>query len=216
MITSENYLENVIRTDAVYDAELIKRLTNCARLLHAAIGIATESGEFLDAIKKHIFYGKPFDRVNVIEENGDLLWYIGLALDDLSVTMNAVLTQNIEKLKLRYPNKFNGDDAINRNVEAERELLERKHSVLNIPIFDSVHPVDALKDFVPLSEDAEKRLRNICDEPANKKLSTDHWSYIEKLLTSHGEDAETIRIIEFHYTSAFEHGFKHGVESCGR
>lgn len=124
MITSENYIENVLRTDAIYDEELKQRLCNNARLLHAAIGLATESGEFLDALKKHIFYGKPLDKVNAIEEQGDSLWYIGLALDELATTMNDVLTQNINKLKLRYPNKFNGKDAIERNIEAERNLLE--------------------------------------------------------------------------------------------
>lgn len=49
-------------------------------------------------------------------------------------------------------------------------------------------------------------------EPA-KKLAEDHWSYVQDVLASHGVDAETIKTSEFHYKSAFIHGFKHGVES---
>lgn len=124
MIDSKNYVENVVRTDCVYDEQLITRLVNSVRILHSAMGLCTEAGEFLDMLKKHIYYGKPFDKVNAIEENGDALWYIGLAIDELKVLMDDVLKQNIEKLKLRYPAKFTETHAIDRNVEIERKFLE--------------------------------------------------------------------------------------------
>lgn len=125
-ITSENYVENVIRTDSPVTPELISRLSDpsTVRLLHAAMGLCTESAELMDMLKKHVFYGKPLDRINAVEETGDAMWYAGLAIDELRVTMNDVLTLNIEKLKLRYPGKFNGTDAVNRNTVAERLLLE--------------------------------------------------------------------------------------------
>jgi len=44
-------------------------------LLHGAIGISGEAGELLDAVKKHVFYGKPLDVNNVKEEISDVLWY---------------------------------------------------------------------------------------------------------------------------------------------
>jgi hypothetical protein len=43
------------------------------------------------------------------------------------------------------------------------------------------------------------------------ELIESHWEYIEALLTAHG--VKEIEIIKFHYMSAFEHGFKHGVEA---
>ena len=46
-----------------------------------------------------------------------------------------------------------------------------------------------------------------------KKLANDHWGYIESLLEAHHVLNTTIELIEFHYKSAFIHGFKHGVES---
>ena len=125
-ITSENYVEHAMTTDCKYDAELYARMIKCARLQHAAMGLATEAGEFVDMIKKHIYYGKALDVVNAKEELSDCSWYIALALNELNTTMNEVLTLNINKLKLRYPAKFSSEDAINRDVVAERELLERK------------------------------------------------------------------------------------------
>ena len=125
-ITSENYVEHAMNTDCKYDAELYARMIKCARLQHAAMGLATEAGEFVDMIKKHIYYGKALDVVNAKEELSDCSWYIALALNELKTTMNEVLTLNINKLKLRYPAKFSSEAAINRDVVAERELLERK------------------------------------------------------------------------------------------
>lgn len=123
-MTSENYVENAMNTDCQYDEECISRIINNTRLLHAAMGMVTEAAEMLDMLKKHFFYAKPFDIVNAKEELGDEAWYVALAVDEIRTTMNDVLTTNIAKLKLRYPNKFNGEDAINRDVKAERVLLE--------------------------------------------------------------------------------------------
>lgn len=125
-INSENYVEHVLRTDCITTQELIHRLTDpdTIRLIHAAMGMVTESAELMDMIKKHIFYGKPLDIVNAIEELGDNQWYVGLAVDVLRTTVNEIMTVNINKLKLRYPEKFNEKDAVDRDVVAERVLLE--------------------------------------------------------------------------------------------
>jgi len=95
------------------------------RLLHAAIGIATEAGEFLDPIKKLLFYGKPLDEVNLKEELGDLLWYIAIAMDALETDFTTEMQRVIAKLSTRYPDKFTDVHAINRNLEAERSVLEQ-------------------------------------------------------------------------------------------
>lgn len=92
-------------------------------LMHAAMGLATESGELLDAIKKRAFYGKALDEVNLIEELGDLMWYIAVACEALGTTIDAVCAANIEKLKRRYPHRFTSEHAINRDLTAERAAL---------------------------------------------------------------------------------------------
>lgn len=125
-ITSDNYVNNVLRSESPVTTELRERLQNevTIRLLHAAMGMATEAGEFLDMLKKHIFYGKPMDFVNAKEEVGDQMWYAGLAIDVLQTTFNEVLTVNIDKLRARYPEKFTEEAAINRDLNIERAILE--------------------------------------------------------------------------------------------
>ena len=95
------------------------------RLLHAGIGLATESGEFLDALKKHMFYGKELDTVNLAEEMGDLFWYCALIADELGVDFADVMATNIAKLKARYGDKFSEDKAEHRNLNKERQILEQ-------------------------------------------------------------------------------------------
>lgn len=125
-MNSEIYVTHAMRTDNPLTMELQSRLTDpdFIRLLHAGMGLCTESGEFMDMLKRHLFYGKPLDLVNAKEELGDSMWYIALAVDVISTTLNEVMTVNINKLKLRYPEKFSEIHAIDRDVVAERELLE--------------------------------------------------------------------------------------------
>ena len=93
-------------------------------LMHAAMGVCTEGGELLDLSKKHTFYGKPVDWHNAAEEIGDVLWYCALAARALGLPLEQIAKLNIDKLKARYPGKFDADKAINRNVEGERTIIE--------------------------------------------------------------------------------------------
>jgi NTP pyrophosphatase (non-canonical NTP hydrolase) len=75
-------------------------------LLHATLGIAGESGEIVDAVKKCIIYGKALDKANMREEIGDIMWYIALACRTLDFDLNEILDENIAKLQKRYPDKY--------------------------------------------------------------------------------------------------------------
>jgi len=95
------------------------------RLLHSGIGIATESGEFLDAMKKALFYGREVDTVNLKEELGDLLWYIAIAMDALETDFPTEIARVINKLQVQFPDKFSEHHAANRDLDAERKELEK-------------------------------------------------------------------------------------------
>ena len=99
------------------------------RLLHAVIGKVTEAAEALDNLKKHIFYGKPIDEVNLIEEQGDGHWYDAILYDALGADPEETLQKNIAKLMVRYPHKFESEQALTRDLEAERRTLEETKSV---------------------------------------------------------------------------------------
>ena len=83
-------------------------------LMHAALGLAGEAGEFADAIKKHLVYGRELDRENAIEELGDVLWFVALGCATLGVSMADVAQGNIDKLRKRYPEKYDDELAYRR------------------------------------------------------------------------------------------------------
>jgi NTP pyrophosphatase (non-canonical NTP hydrolase) len=121
------YKELVLKTESKDFEAISSRLKDkrTLRLLHGSCGIATEAGELLDALKKHIFYGKEIDTVNVVEEVGDLMWYCAIILDELDVEFEDVMEKNINKLKARYGEKFSETSANTRNLEKERKILEK-------------------------------------------------------------------------------------------
>jgi NTP pyrophosphatase (non-canonical NTP hydrolase) len=126
-MNSNEYQKDVLVTD-LQDYDPVKsRLTDikAIRLLHAAMGIGTEAGEFMDVIKKHILYGKEIDTINLKEEIGDLFWYIALACDELNVSFDYIFEQNIAKLRQRYSGRFTENAALNRDLEKERSVLEK-------------------------------------------------------------------------------------------
>lgn len=74
-----------------------------ADLLHAILGIVSEAGELADAIKKHTMYAQPLDIANVVEELGDLEFFMEMLRQRLGLQRETTLTGNIEKLEKRYP-----------------------------------------------------------------------------------------------------------------
>jgi NTP pyrophosphatase (non-canonical NTP hydrolase) len=94
--------------------------------LHGAIGIITEGGELLDAMKKHLYYGRDFDRVNAIEELGDIEFYASVLRHSLGVTRDEVLRINVAKLERRYKERFTAAESVNRDTDAERGIMEHE------------------------------------------------------------------------------------------
>lgn len=128
-IISKTYIEQAISTECGYE-QAQQRMKSVAflRLMHGAMGVVTEGGEIMDHMKKCLFYGKIVDEVNMKEEIGDTLWYLAILCHVLEVTdFDDIMETNIEKLRIRYPEKFKEYDALNRNLDAERAHLESKH-----------------------------------------------------------------------------------------
>ena len=98
------------------------------RLLHAMLGLCTETGELQDIIKRALFYGGPVHsnviRANIIEECGDIEWYLALIYRTLDISQADVQTLNLTKLQKRYPNKFSTEDAFDRDIVAEQETFD--------------------------------------------------------------------------------------------
>jgi NTP pyrophosphatase (non-canonical NTP hydrolase) len=77
----------------------------------------------LDAYKKHFAYGKELDTINVGEEIADIMWYISNLCRLLNIDLEEMQQRNIDKLKARFPEKFTQENALNRNLDIERQIL---------------------------------------------------------------------------------------------
>jgi len=83
-------------------------------LLHATIGLVGEVGELADAVKRNQFYGLPLDRENILEELGDIFYYLTALLICYGSDTSEITRDNREKLSQRYPEGFTKEAAIER------------------------------------------------------------------------------------------------------
>lgn len=79
-----------------------------------------------DLAKKFLAYGKEFDERADTHLLGDLVYSCQILCGQLDIDFSEVLRKNIEKLQIRYPDKFDQDAAINRDVEAEKKVFDDK------------------------------------------------------------------------------------------
>lgn len=93
------------------------------RLIHGLLGAVTESSEIAEHLLKYITTGE-IDKVGIGEEFSDIDWYKAITFDELQLEENTCRTNVINKLKVRFPDKYDDAAAANRNLEEERKKLE--------------------------------------------------------------------------------------------
>jgi NTP pyrophosphatase (non-canonical NTP hydrolase) len=75
-------------------------------LLNAALGLAGETGEFVELVKKARYHGKAFHTADAVKELGDVLFYLAMACEAMDVNLSEVVEENQKKLRVRYPSGF--------------------------------------------------------------------------------------------------------------
>lgn len=114
-----------------YQRKAMRTATHkCYDLANAALGLTGEAGEVADIIKKHLYQGHDLYPSEVIEELGDVIWYVALMADYFNVTLGFVMQQNITKLKARYPEGFDPVRSVNREEKAELLTMEQWEAVV--------------------------------------------------------------------------------------
>ena len=92
-------------------------------ILHAALGCGTEAGELQTTAKKMWVYNQGLstqqkdgqtNEANLIEEAGDLLFYIQMLCNELNIDMRRLMEENVEKLEMRYPAGYSDKAAAER------------------------------------------------------------------------------------------------------
>lgn len=107
-MTINEYQQLALRTESYFDNDL-------DRTLQGVMGLAGESGECVDLMKKHLFQGHILDLQHLMKELGDVAWYLAITADSIGFSLEEVFEANIKKLEERYPNgRFEADKSINR------------------------------------------------------------------------------------------------------
>ena len=103
------------------DPEMIIESINHMKvdLWHGATGVATEAGELLDAVKKHAIYDKRVDCENIIEELGDLEFYMEMVRSSLDISREDTLRHVRQKLGKRYAEGYSDQAAQQRADKTE-------------------------------------------------------------------------------------------------
>ena len=94
------------------------------RTFHAIIGLVTEAGELLEALYDPLFKGAEVDVTNIKEESGDLMYYQAILHDANDTSLEIEGKREIAKLVNRYKDGFSTKASDDRNLDAEREILE--------------------------------------------------------------------------------------------
>ena len=91
--------------DSIQDNSVI----DVSRLLTAALGLGSETGEFVEIVTKMVLQGKPADEDNIFHmkrELGDVMWYWVTACMALDLNPVEVIAENQKKLEARYGEQF--------------------------------------------------------------------------------------------------------------
>lgn len=207
--------------------ELVKALAKpgadiCATLdpsgahwLHMAVGIAGEAGELLDAVKKAVIYNKPLDRENVIEELGDLEFYLEGLRDSLGITREQCLEANIDKLGKRYAAGTYSDKAAQDRADkapgAERKFFGSE-AVLLAADEAPAEPAFLVRLRAEQQDLAERheKLELFLVTPAFGELSLTDQGLLEKQANQQHNLLQTLNQRINSITGSFSSGVKHG------
>jgi len=123
-VTQEEFATFVANLESNQDMSLE---SHTLRSVHAVLGMAGETGEIVDHIKKVFVYkGFEFERGYAVEELGDLFYYMTLLMNVHGITLDEVRDANMRKLQVRYPDGYSHERAINRNHAVERAAMEAR------------------------------------------------------------------------------------------
>ena len=122
-MTGKEYQEAAMRTndhranyrlDQAIQTNLYPYGYDLGGVLNGCLGLAGETGELLDMIKKWIFHEKPLEIDHAKKELGDVMWYIAMICHSFNWDLDEILKMNVDKLKARYPEGFDVDLSAHR------------------------------------------------------------------------------------------------------
>lgn len=191
---------------------------SCHRILkHFGIDTQTDKlVEELDELDEAIRVGTESD---IIGELADVEIMLEQCKEGLSYhdKVSAMIDHKIDRTNERIGNNYYEKYKCDHCGNTEDVILSYKCKVCNVGSMIELRicqraeyllkpkDINTVNKMIDTVEEAIARKRL-------KKLTNDHWSYIDELLRTHDVSDEKITLVEFHYKTAFEHGYKHAKE----
>jgi len=98
--------------------------SDSAEMLHAMFGVITEAAEIAPLLMSRTLHGDDLSTEELEAEIGDIHWYLAILYRLFGMDEGDIRQKNINKLKARFPDKFDANLALNRNLEAESEAMK--------------------------------------------------------------------------------------------
>lgn len=112
---SDRIIKKINNNQLVNSDELI--IPDIGGVLNGCLGLAGESGEVLDLIKKWVFHENELHVEHLKKELGDVMWYVAMICESMELDIDEIFQMNINKLKVRYPEGFDPDKANHRRAD---------------------------------------------------------------------------------------------------
>jgi NTP pyrophosphatase (non-canonical NTP hydrolase) len=89
-------------------------------------GLLLSASKLLDMDKKTFAYGKVYTKADKVNAMMSVFYYVTKLAEEHQVDLSEAMDLNIKKLRVRFPDKFVSDQAINRDVEKENKVFTEK------------------------------------------------------------------------------------------
>ena len=97
--------KTAVYREAIEGLEANDQTSEMIRLVYPALGLAGEAGELVNKVKKLVrgdtSLSNFFFKASLVDELGDVLWYVSALCDELGYSMADVAQMNLEKLAER-------------------------------------------------------------------------------------------------------------------
>ena len=103
-MNANRYMRDALRTADRTSTDRLK--------LECALGLC---GEVAEQVKKHFFHGHELNKRHMIEELGDVAWYLAVLCSAIGSDLDTVMEENLKKLEKRYPEGFDPYRSQHRN-----------------------------------------------------------------------------------------------------
>lgn len=164
-------------------------------LIEGALGLSGEAGEVIDLIKKFEFQGHGLSEEDIINELGDVLWYITRIATALNVKLKYIPISNIDKLNKRYPNGFKAENSINREENCITDIKTEDDFIINSSKEDMFKQIvtQMLDIYIAKNKDYGDSFSKLRNELGDKTILVRIGDKYNRLLSLLSKDTQLVK-----------------------